>query len=102
MSTKDYSLMMMESEHMVDGDDIGDDGGKDDVEIPLFGVEIKINLTKKTKILIAATLYFTKHPSSWQGMFSGYIRGYAKRGDEAMLEGQTDIGHVGCTMGPTT
>jgi hypothetical protein len=35
MTTQNYS-------HMVDGDSVGDDGGEEALEIPLFGVETMI------------------------------------------------------------
>jgi hypothetical protein len=60
MPTEDYSHMMMESEHMVVGDDVGDDGGGEALEIPFSGVENRINLTPKTKIVMPAVLYFAK------------------------------------------
>jgi hypothetical protein len=38
MSIEDYSHMVMENKHMVDGDGGGDDGDEDALEIPLSGV----------------------------------------------------------------
>jgi hypothetical protein len=51
-----YSHMVMESEHMVVGDDVGDDDGEQDLEIPLSSVEIRTNLTLETKIVDVAAL----------------------------------------------
>jgi hypothetical protein len=34
MPTEDYSLMVMENKHMVDGDGGGDDGHEEALEIP--------------------------------------------------------------------
>jgi hypothetical protein len=42
MPTEDYSHMVMENKHMVDGDGGGDDGDEKALEIPLYGVEIRI------------------------------------------------------------
>jgi hypothetical protein len=42
MPTKDYSHMVMENNHMVDGDGGGDYGDEEALEIPLSGVEIGI------------------------------------------------------------
>jgi hypothetical protein len=49
--------MVMESEHMVVGDDIGGGDGEESLEIPLSGLEIRINLTPKTKIVDMLALY---------------------------------------------
>jgi hypothetical protein len=57
---ENYSLMAMESEHMVDGDGVDDNGGEDGVEIPLSDVESRTNLTPKTKIVLVIALCFTK------------------------------------------
>ena len=48
--------MVMEMKLMVDGDGVDDDGGEDCEEIPLSGVESRINLTPVTKIVVAAEL----------------------------------------------
>ena len=45
---------------MVDGDGVDDDGDEDGDEIPLSGVESRINLTPKTKIMVAAALRIAK------------------------------------------
>ena len=45
---------------MVDGDSVDDDGGEDGGEIPLSGVESRINLTPETKIVMVAALRITK------------------------------------------
>jgi hypothetical protein len=42
MTTEDYSHMVMENKHMVDGDGVGDDDGEEALEIPLSGVESRI------------------------------------------------------------
>jgi hypothetical protein len=52
--------MVMENKHMVGGDDVGDDGGEEALEIPLSGVESRINQTPKTKIIVLAVLWFAK------------------------------------------
>ena len=41
---------------MVDGDGVGDDGGKEGVEIPLSGMESRTNLIPETKIVMVAAL----------------------------------------------
>jgi hypothetical protein len=41
--------MMMESEHMVVGDDVGDGDGEEALKISLSGVESMINLTPKRR-----------------------------------------------------
>ena len=48
--------MVMEMKLMVDGDGVDDDGGEDGEEIPLSGVESRINLTPETKIMVVAKL----------------------------------------------
>ena len=45
---------------MVDGDDLGDDGGEDDVEIPLSGVESRTNLIPEMKIMVVGALWIAK------------------------------------------
>ena len=60
MPTGNYTHMVMEKEHMVDGDGLVADGGEDGVEIPLSGPERKTNLISKTKIVVAAALWFAK------------------------------------------
>ena len=45
---------------MVDGDGVDDDGGEDGDEIPLSGVESRINLTPKTKIVVVAAFRIAK------------------------------------------
>jgi hypothetical protein len=57
MPTKDYSHMVMENKHMVDGDGGGDDGDEKALEIPLYGVEIRILQLPKTKIMMVAALW---------------------------------------------
>jgi hypothetical protein len=47
-----YSHMMMKNKHMVDG--VGDDGGEEALDIPLSGVENRINRPTKMKIVAAA------------------------------------------------
>jgi hypothetical protein len=39
MPIEDYSHMVMENKHMVDGDGVGDDGGEEALEIPISRVE---------------------------------------------------------------
>ncbi len=60
MPTENYSHMVMENKHMVDGDDVDDDGGEDGVKIPLSGVESRTNLIPETKIVVVAALWFAK------------------------------------------
>jgi hypothetical protein len=52
--------MMMGDEGMVVVDDVDDDGGGEDLEIPLSGVESRTNLTPETKIVVVAALCFAK------------------------------------------
>jgi hypothetical protein len=52
--------MMMESEHMVVGDDIAGDDGGEDLEILLSGLESRTNVTPETKIMDVTTLCFVK------------------------------------------
>ena len=59
--TENYSLMGMESESMMVGDDVGGGGDEEALEIPLSGVESRINLTPKTKIVVLAVPCFAKH-----------------------------------------
>ena len=44
MPTENYSHMVMEMEHMVDGDGLGDDGGEGGGEIPIPEVGIRADL----------------------------------------------------------
>jgi hypothetical protein len=60
MPTWNYSLMMMGCEYMVDGDDVGDDGGEYIVETALSGVESRTNLALEMKILMVVALCFVK------------------------------------------
>jgi hypothetical protein len=55
--TEDYSHMVMENKHMVDGDGGGDDGDEEALEIPLSGVESRILQPPKMKIAMAAALW---------------------------------------------
>ena len=48
--------MVMGNKNMVDRDGVDDDGGEDPLEIPLSGVESRINLAPKTKIVVVAAL----------------------------------------------
>jgi hypothetical protein len=52
--------MVMENKHMADGDNVGDDGGEEALEIPLFGVQNGINQPPTMKIMVAAMLSFAK------------------------------------------
>ena len=61
MPTGNYSHMMMGDEGMVVVDDVDDDGGGEDLEIPLSGVESRTNLTPETKIVVVAALYYAKN-----------------------------------------
>jgi hypothetical protein len=49
--------MVMENKHMVDGDDVDDNGGEDGIEITLSSVESR---TPETKIIVVAVLYLVK------------------------------------------
>jgi hypothetical protein len=60
MPTENYSLMMIESEYMVVGDDVGGGDGEEALEITLSRVESRINLTPKTKIVDVAVLCLAK------------------------------------------
>jgi hypothetical protein len=79
MPTEDYSHMMMESEHMVVGDDIGDDGGGEDLKIPLSGMESRTNLTPRNEDCGCGGVIFCKrvHPPGYLG-FSGIYGGMPK------------------------
>jgi hypothetical protein len=57
MPTEDYSHMVMENKHMVDGDVGGDDGDEEAFEIPLSRVEIRIMQPPKMKIAMVVTLW---------------------------------------------
>ena len=52
--------MVMESEPMVVGDDVGGGDDEEALKIPLSGVESRINLTPETKIVVSAALCFAK------------------------------------------
>ncbi len=58
--TENYSLMVMESESMMVDDDVGGSDDEEALEIPLSGVESRINLTPEMKIVVSAALCFTK------------------------------------------
>ena len=60
MPTENYSQMVMEMEHMVDGDGLGDDGGEGGGEIPIPGVGIRADLIPQLKIVVAVELRFVK------------------------------------------
>jgi hypothetical protein len=62
MPTADYSHMVMERELMVDGDEGGEDGGEDGLRIPPPEEKSWINLSPKTKIVVAAAVCFAKAP----------------------------------------
>jgi hypothetical protein len=51
--------MVMEKEHMVDGDVVVDDGDEDGDKIPLSDGEIRTNVTLERKIVVVAALHFT-------------------------------------------
>ena len=52
--------MVMESEPMVFGDDVGGSDDEEALEIPLSGVESRINLAPETKTVVSAALCFAK------------------------------------------
>lgn len=60
MPIDNYSHMMMESEHMVVGHDVGGGDGEESLETPFSDVESRINLTPKMKIVVVVALCFTK------------------------------------------
>ena len=68
---------------MVDGDGVDDDGGEDGQEIPLSGVESRINLTPETKIVVAAELRIAnKSPLLGLRVFGIYEAPRKRRGRE--------------------
>ena len=76
---------------MVDGDDVDDDGDEDGDEIPLSGVESRINLTPETKIVVVAALRIAKE-SVLMGLrvFGVYKESRQRRGrDDARGPGVT-------------
>jgi hypothetical protein len=60
MPTKDYSHMVVENKHMVDGDGVGDDDDEEALKIPLSGVESRIMQPPKMKIVMVAVLWVSK------------------------------------------
>jgi hypothetical protein len=52
--------MVMESESMMVGDDGGGSDDEEALEIPLSGMESRINLTPETKIVVLAAFCFMK------------------------------------------
>jgi hypothetical protein len=60
MPTEDYSHMVMENKNMVDGYGVGYDDGEEALEIPLSGVESRINQPLKTKIVWVVALWIAK------------------------------------------
>jgi hypothetical protein len=54
--------MVRESESMYVGDAVDGSDGEEALKIPLSGVESRINLTPKTKIVFLVALCFTKSP----------------------------------------
>jgi hypothetical protein len=60
MPIENYSHMVMEDELIGDGDDVGDDGDEAALEIPLSGVENRINQPLKMKIMMAVALWFAE------------------------------------------
>jgi hypothetical protein len=57
MPIEDYSHMVMENKHMVDGDGVGDDGGEEALKIPLCGVDSRILQPLKMKIAMVEVLW---------------------------------------------
>ena len=72
---------------MVDGDGVDDDGGEDGDEIPLSGVESRINLTPETKIVVAAELRIANEPPLLGLRVSDIYEGVCERGgrDDAQV-----------------
>jgi hypothetical protein len=60
MPTGNYSLMVMEKEHMVYGDGLGGGSGEVDVEIPLACMERNVNVILETEIMVVVMLQFMK------------------------------------------
>ena len=60
MPTWGYSHMVEKDENMA-VEDVLERWGKDDIEMPLSGVEIEINRILKTLIVIVATLCLEKY-----------------------------------------
>jgi hypothetical protein len=60
MPRENYSHMMMESEYMVVGEDVGGDDGGEDLEILPSSVENMTNLTPERKIVDVTALCFVK------------------------------------------
>jgi hypothetical protein len=56
MPTEDYSHMVMDNKHMMNGDGVGDDDGEEALKIPLFGVESRILQPPKMKIAMVVAL----------------------------------------------
>jgi hypothetical protein len=56
MPIEDYSHMVMENKHIVDGDGVGDDCDEETLETPLSGVESRFVQPPKTKIVMVAVL----------------------------------------------
>jgi hypothetical protein len=52
--------MVMESDPTIVGDDVGGGDDEKSLEIPLSGVESRINLTPETKIVALMALCFVK------------------------------------------
>jgi hypothetical protein len=102
MPTKNYSLMVMDSEHMVDGDVDDDDGGEDGVKIPLSSMESRTNLTPETKIVVVAALCFAKITFLLGGYVFRVYKGYMKGGGETTSEGQKGLGGQGPTFNSAT
>jgi hypothetical protein len=57
MPTEDYSHMVMDNKHIVDGDGVGDDDGEEALKIPLCGEESRILHPPKMKIAMVAVLW---------------------------------------------
>jgi hypothetical protein len=94
--------MVMESEHMVDGDVVDDGGGEYGIEIPLFGVESRTNLTPKRRSWWWQRSVSRKAPFSREDRFSGYIRGCRKGGGETTSEVQAGLSGARPTFGCAT
>jgi hypothetical protein len=74
MPTENYSHIVMDNKHMVDGDGVGDDDGEESLEIPFSGVENWINQPPKMNICMVAVLWFAKrlHPPGIIGILGIY------------------------------
>jgi hypothetical protein len=72
--------MVMQNKHMVDGDGVGDDGDEEALEIPLPGVESRIQQPPKMKIVMVVALWVSKNFVLLGNRVLGYINGHGWHG----------------------